>query len=293
MTDEKQVYEAEVVDAMPAGVALIKAENTQMASMAHLHPRDEKTILKKVLAEIDMAPELASTKFYSIPYRDRDPETGEEKRVFVEGPSIKLALQLVRRYGNAAADVRHIEENEDEVKLMAVFLDYETNVRLSKSYTVSKWQRRRNGQTVRLDSQRLSAHIQANGSKALRNIILDSLPEELVHQAYKKVRALAERKAKKEIHDPKKWAEDTVKAFAVMKVPKEALVAYFGHDLDACSQEEVTKLRGIYNAIKDGHTTAAEVFAPEPGSGDGPEPAPAPEKEDAAGVRDLFGGKAQ
>lgn len=291
--EQPRVVEAELVEAVPSGVALIKAENSQMASIARLNPRDERTVLKKVMAEINLAPELAGSKFYSIPYKDRDPETGEEKTVYVEGPSIKLALQILRRYGNAAAEVRRMDEDDDKINLVAVFLDYETNVRIAKSYTVSKWFKKRNGQTIRLDAQRLTSHIQANASKALRNVILDSVPEEMVHVAYKEVRKLADKKSKKEVTaDPKKWAEDTAKAFLALKVPEAALISYLGHPLEKSTPEEVSKLRGIYNAIKDGHTTAMEVFAPEPGSNDGPEPAPTT-GEAGQQVKDLFGGEAR
>jgi hypothetical protein len=146
-----------------------------------------------------------------------------------------------------------IGEDEEKVYLSGVFLDLETNFRVERPFTVSKLFRHRDGRVEALREQRLVQAIQAGASKSIRNAILAGLPRGFVETFYRRARAIAEREAKTT------WSK-LLEAYREFGVSKEMIEAHLGHPIEKISKEEIVDLRGIFNSLKDGVATAAEVF---------------------------------
>lgn len=233
------------------GATLMRVEHDAMLAVSVQRPRKEKLVLERALAELDMVPALAERNFYAIPYEDRR----EGKTVIVTGPSIHAARSLARRWGNCGSKAVITGEDEDKVYLAGIFVDLETNVRFERPLTVSKWLRKRNGDRYRLNDQRLVQAIQAGASKAERNAILAGLPDYLVQSYDLRAREIAAKDAKAG------WSK-LMEAFKPYGVTREALERHLGHPLEKVTDEEIVDLRGIYNAIKDGQTSASDVFPP-------------------------------
>jgi hypothetical protein len=233
-----------------SGATLMKIENENMQAMSLAHPRNERKVLSGALEELEQYPDLAARYYYSIPYAE---ERGSDRKVEVKGPSVHAALSLARRWGNCVVRGFQVGEDEDKVYLSGVFLDMETNFRVERPHAVSKFIRRRDGKTQALREQRLIMAIQAGASKAMRNAILNGLPDGLVEAFYGRARSVAAREAKE------RWSK-MLTAFREFGVSREMIEDHLGHPLEKVTENEVADLIGIYNALNDGQVQATDIF---------------------------------
>lgn len=240
------------------GAKLMRMENDSMAAVAVQRPRDESEVIKKAIRELDIAPENAKAAYYSIPYKERQVD-GSYKVVKVEGPSIKAAMSLARRWGNCTVASRLMNEDESGWDLEGVFVDFETNFRVSRPFRVSKVAKKRGGGTYRLDPQRELMALQAGASKAIRNATLAGLPDYLVSAYNNRAREIVGGKL------DQKATPETVAAvmrtFSKIDVTQEQLERYTKLSVDLWTGNEIADLRGLWNAIQDGQVTAEEAFA--------------------------------
>lgn len=140
-------------------------------AMAQIITR-QKVAVKRDRAEIlatmkSLALQAGPAYFYSIPYKDR--KTG--KTVRVEGPSIKLAVDLAREYGNCSAECVVQRETPTHWTLAARFIDYETGFTLQRPFS----QRRSQNTGMRDSARQEDIVFQIAASKAIRNVIINAL----------------------------------------------------------------------------------------------------------------------
>src|SRR5262245_24197118 len=114
-----------------------------------------------------------------------------------EGPSIHLARELARIWGNLDNGVRELRRGEDESEVLAYAWDQEANVRTSRSFIVPHQRMVKvDGQQVRrdlVDLQDVYLNNQNVGARALRECIFAMLPAEFVDEAIRTCRATIER----------------------------------------------------------------------------------------------------
>jgi len=246
-----------VVELVKSGEVLMRVENDSMLSAAIQRPRKEEEIVKAALRELDIMPEEAGTAYYSIPFKDRA-QDGSVRIVKVEGPSIKAAMSLSRRWGNCSVSARMLNEDETGFDLEGVFIDLESNFRVARPQRVSKTFRRRGGDVVWLTPDRMVMAIQAGASKGMRGAVLAGLPAYLVNAYYKKARQIAG--GNLEAKADAKIVKAVLEAFDRFKATQADLEKYTAKPLADWTGSEVADLRGLWNAIQDGQTTAEEVF---------------------------------
>lgn len=236
------------------GHALIRIENETMMQVAVQRPRDEGVVIKGALRELELVPEEAGKAYYSIPYTDR--QTGKVTKV--EGPSIKAAMALARRWGNCTTGARVLNEDKEGFDVEGVFIDLETNFRITRPQRVSKWFKPRAGGMQQLTIDRQMMAVQAGASKAIRNAILAGLPAYLVGAYDKKARAIVA--GKLDAPADAKTTKAVLDAFAKWAVTREQLEGYAELPVEQWTGTQIADLRGLWNAIHDGQATVAEAF---------------------------------
>jgi hypothetical protein len=249
------------------GHALMRIENETMLSVAVQRPRNEAAIMKGALGELDLVPEEAARAYYSIPYKEKQPD-GSVRVVKVEGPSIKAAMTLARRWGNCTTTARILNEDKEGFDLEGVFVDLETNFRVARPMRVGKFFKLRSGSVVLLDPKKQEMAIQSGASKAMRNAILAGVPPYLVAAYDKKARAIVGGGA--DAPAEKKTVDAVVAAFAKWKVTREHLETYEELPASAWTGTQIADLRGLWNSISDGQVTVDEVFFLAPTEQPGP-----------------------
>jgi hypothetical protein len=213
--------------------------------VAKRFPRDEKTVFDRVLVACQRT-SLASQAIYSYARGGTD----------ISGASIRLAEQLLRMWGNASAGLRELEGDEEESILEAFAIDYETNVRIVKTFTVKHERRTKKG-TFKLDDPRDRYENLANfGARRLRSCILALLPGDLVEAACEQCEQTLLAKADTSPEATKKM----VGAFSQFKVTKDQIEKRIQRRIDSITPAQVISLRKVFNSLKDGMSNASDWF---------------------------------
>lgn len=135
-------------------------------------PRDEHLAYAKVM-EACKRKSLAEKAIYSYP---RSGST-------ISGPSIRLAEELARCWGNVDFGIKELSQKEGESEMSAYCWDMETNTMSSQTFVVAHVRDTKKGQ-VKLSEQRDIYENNANmAGRRLRARILAILPPDLVEAA--------------------------------------------------------------------------------------------------------------
>ena len=151
---------------VPSGHALVRptaglVDRIIGAQEVAVH-RDEGKILAKLTA---LAAAASDSWFYRFPVKSKGGATE-----YVEGPSIKLANDVARIFGNDVIEVREIDVGDAWV-FYARFSDLETGFSMERAF------RQRKSQTsMKTNADRIAdLTYQIGQSKAIRNVITNSL----------------------------------------------------------------------------------------------------------------------
>jgi hypothetical protein len=216
-----------------------------MVFMAKQFPRDENAALERILKACERKT-LAESAMYEYP-------RGGQK---VTGPSIRLAETIARSWGNIVFGVNELEQRGGESVVKAYAWDIETNVQQEKTFTV-KHERRAAGVNKRLDDPRDIYEMVANqGARRVRACILGIVPGDVVEAAVEKCKETLA----KNIGDIKEHINKMIKAFEAYKVTPEMLEKFIGCKIEAFSANDLVRLGGVYNSLKDGMAKPGQYF---------------------------------
>jgi len=246
---------AQVVAAVQARYALAKRM-----------PRDYDEVRVRLLKECKR-PRFAEVAIYHKPIGKG-----------IEGPSIRFAEAALRCMTNVWPEVITILDSEDTRIVRVSVTDLEANITYSKDVTITKTVERSKAEGKDVLGSRLNSYgkttyiVRATDddilnkenalvSKALRTVGLRLIPGDILDEALEQVKRTLHDSA---AQDPDAMRKRLVDAFASLGVGPAQLVAYLRHPLEQTSPAEITRLREIHAAIKDGETTWADVM----GTGD-------------------------
>lgn len=233
------------------------AEVQASLTIAKARPRDPHSAFEKMI-ESCSRPAFALKSFYSYP------RAGQT----ISGPSIRMAEELARLWGNMEYGIRELSQRDGETEMEAYAWDLETNMKSSQRFTVKHELSTRQG-TKQLTDQRDIYELGANlGARRLRSRILAILPPDYVDGAVQQCAHTIAGGGQKTLEDRIK---EMLKAFAAFGIKKQHLETRLGLKLSDILPEQFTDLVGIYNSIKDGQSKASDWFgagqaAPQEGS---------------------------
>lgn len=224
------------------------AEVQAMFLMAKQAPRNEGQAIAKAMEACGQW-ELATRAFYSFP------RGGEN----VNGPSIGLATELARCWGNI--DYGIMELSRDDVaghtEMLAFARDLETNTRSHQTFIVPHARDTRSGRKALTDMRDIYENNANNGARRLRECIFRVLPVHLRAAAEDRCRDVLEKgKGDKPIAAR---IADAIKAFSDIGVTLDRLEAKQGKS-ERWTGVELANLEVSYRSIKRGETTADEAF---------------------------------
>jgi hypothetical protein len=194
----------------------------------------------------------------------------------VTGPSIRFAEAALRCMGNVMPEVATVYDDTKKRIVRVTVTDLEANLTYSQDVVVEKTVERsklRGGQqpiAVRTNSNGYKTFIveateddllnkqAALVSKALRTLALRVLPGDILDECMDQVIATQEARDKA---DPDAARKRLVDAFVQIGVKPSDIKTYLGHDLAASSPAEISELRAVYAAIRDGEGTWADAVA--------------------------------
>lgn len=221
------------------------AEAEGQLTLAKKFPRNFSQAMEEILNSCSYI-EFAEEAFYALP---RGGQT-------VRGPSIRLAEEIARCYGNFQYGHRELARNDGESVVEVYAWDMERNNRSSRQITIPHIMDTRQGGKKLVGQKEIADYIANIASKQMRSRILALLPKPLVAAAIKRCEATLAGTGDQTIQQR---LEKMQGMFIKYGVTVAMLETYLGHSLDKTTTDEITDLIAVYSAIKDG-AGAKEFF---------------------------------
>lgn len=205
--------------------------------------RNEQRILQKLKA---LAAAAGDDWYYRFPVKRKG--GGQD---WIEGPSIKLANDVARIYGNCDIDCR-CQDLGDSWVFLARFTDFETGFTLTRPF-----QQRKNQQAIKTDNARaLDIAFQIGASKAIRNVVVNAL-QTFSDYAYNEARnSLVDKIGS----DLEKWRNRTIEGLRNIPVEINRVEAVIGRASKEWLAPDVARIIAMMKAIADGMASVDETF---------------------------------
>jgi len=259
--------------------AQVKAAAEARYIIALQRPRDMDTVRVRILGDCQR-PRFAQVARYRRPVgKKKNEDTGRWEESFVEGPSIRFAESAIRAMGNIDIQTITTFDSPEKRIIQVSATDLETNAHWARDITIPKTVERRK---LRAGQQALGTRTNSYGdtvyvviasdgefatkeaaeiSKAVRTLGLRHIPGDILDEAMDMCIKTA---ANEDAKDPTAARKAVVDAFAGLGVNPASLAEYLGQEVGSCSPAQIGELRALYNALKAGEFTWAEVMAPPP-----------------------------
>ena len=218
------------------------AEAQGQLTLAKKFPRSVTAAITEFL-EACNSPAFASTAFYSVPNRG-------------SGPSIRLAEEAARCYGNFVYGHRELSRMDGKSEIEVYAWDMEKNNRSSRQITVMHVTDTKHGPKRLTDQTDIDNKIANVASKQMRGRILALMPKHMIAAGVEAAKRTLAGGGEKPISER---LIAMAAAFGKFGVNNEMLVHYLGHPVDNTTVDELADLMGIYTAIKEG-AKASEYF---------------------------------
>lgn len=227
-----------------AGAVSVEAEIRAAITVALRFPRNEDRSFEKLMRSC-RRPAFADDASYSFPRAGND----------ITGPSIYLAREAARVWGNIRHGLNIIVDDEETRTIEAWAWDLETNTKVFAQDTFKKLIYRKKGGWIKPDERDLRELTNRRGAILKRNCILEIMPTDLIDDARNMAVQTLQKGA---AADPEAARKKIITAFSALNITPEMLEQNLGHPLAQCSPAEIAELRQIYKSIADGNSTWGE-----------------------------------
>lgn len=230
------------------GDLVISTQDTIITAQKVAVPRDLTAIMTnlKVLARM-----AGDNYYYAWETKNKNGTKGE-----VFGPTIKLANDVAREYGNCVvgSDARDIG---DHWLIAARFVDLQTG------YSLTRLFQQRKGQKVTKDADRdLDIAFQIGQSKAIRNVITNALQSFTDFALEEAKKSLVEKFGK----DLPKFREMALERLAEMDIAVDRVERLLGRAPGEWTAKDLARISANLQGIRDGMTTIDDTFPVSGGS---------------------------
>jgi hypothetical protein len=236
------------------------AEVQAAMTIAKRFPRDPIVAMDRILNACTR-PGLAEAALYQYARGGQD----------ITGPSIRLAEQLARDWGNIVCGVTELTRANGVSECLAYAWDLETNFRDEKRFQVKHWRDTRNGGYVIKEERDIYELIANMGARRKRACLLAVIPGDVQDAAVKQCHVTLTTKAEVTPERIKAMLE----LFAQYNVTKEQIEKRIQRRLDSITPSLFVQLGKIANSLRDGMSKPEEWFEPETlaaATGDTPSP---------------------
>lgn len=233
--------------------AVVKAEIDMQIATAKAYPRSLTRFQKEVTQMATFNEKIAEECFYALPRKERDPETGQQVKKTITGPSARYGEIVLSAWGNCRAGARPIGEEADFVICQGFFFDVERNVAVQRE--VKRRITTRSG--ARYSPDMIATTTNAGCSIAQRNAVFAGIPKVFWTDGFEAARKAA-------IGDVKTLAtkrSEMIAYFGKMGVtPDLVITAVDVVGIEDIGIDELVELKGIATALKEGDTTVEQAF---------------------------------
>jgi hypothetical protein len=271
MSDENAVVSVQTSGSVPAlthetASTAVAAQARAMVEARYLMakhcPRDIDAARQALLRECKR-PGFAEAAIYNKPIGKG-----------IKGPSIRFAEAAIRCLKNIDVQTMTVYDDEEKRIVRVSACDLEANTVYSQDVTIQKTVERNSPAGYEIVSQRTNKQNQivyivkatdddilnkqnALISKAVRTLGLRLVPGDLIDES---MDACMETQRTKDAVDPDAAKRKLFDAFGTVGVTVDQIKKYLGNEATTLTPKELSDLRGLYSAIKDGETSWAEAM---------------------------------
>ena len=178
----------------------------------------------------------------------------------VNGPSIRLAEEIARDWGNIDCGWTELERNDRESTVKAYAWDLETNAYKQITFMVPLQRTKRSGSgriTVPITDERDIYELLANNAaRRMRNCVLAIIPGDIVEDAVSQCHKTLVTKCEITPDRIKKM----LAAFEPFGVTKQQIETRIQRKIEAIAPAQFVKLMEIFNSLKDGMSEPSDWF---------------------------------
>ena len=207
--------------------------------------RDDAEVLKKLRV---LAAAAGENWYYRFPVKNKQKNTTD----FVEGPSIKLANDLARIYGNNEIDCRS-QDVGDHWVFYARFIDIETGYSLTRPFQQRKNASRMGGD----EDRRLDIAFQIGASKAIRNVVINAL-QTFADFAFEEARNALVDKIGRNLEGWRTRVQEKLSG----RLDIKRVEAVIGRTVGEWLAPDIAKVVATMKAVEDGMASIDEAFPP-------------------------------
>lgn len=221
------------------------AEMQAQIYLAKQFPRDQRTAMDAILTACQR-PGLASCAVYSY----------ARGGSAISGPSIRLAEEIARNWGNIECGWNEMERDKDSSKVRAFAWDKESNVLKTMVFIVPHYRTTKQGRR-RLEDERDLYELLANqASRRMRNCILALIPGDVVESAV----AQCQKTMVTHCDITSESIAKLVEAFSAFGVTKRQIEKRIQRNMESITPAQFVRMREIYTSLRDGMSEPADWF---------------------------------
>lgn len=221
-----------------------RAEIESAIIVAKKFPRNEAEAFQELMKACSR-PSFAEDATYSFPRGDKE----------VSGPSVNLAREAGRIFGNIRFGLYIVREDEESILVRGWAWDIQRNTKVEHDDSFKKLIQRKGKGWVIPDERDLRELVNRRGAILVRNSLLQIMPKDLIQDALYQCSKTLEQKADE---DPDATRKRLLVDFSRINVSVEQLEQKLGHAFSQASSKELAELRGICNSILNGNSTWSE-----------------------------------
>ena len=244
----------------PSAAAAVEIQSTRAIQevraaymMAQQFPRNENQAFQNIMLACKRK-RLAEVAEYEYP-------RGNER---ITGPTIRLAEVLKQYWGHLDSGFVEVDQRKGWSTVMAYAVDLQSGARETKTFQVEHVRHTKHGRKALTDPRDIYEHVANQAARRQRACILALIPGDFVEAAVEQCR-----KTLKSNDVPlEERIKKMVAAFGEHQVTVEMIEKLLGMPLKSASENQVARLRRVYQSLMDGVATREQLF----GLDEGPKP---------------------
>jgi hypothetical protein len=263
-----------------AAAAVVQREVAEVQSamvIAKKFPRDPIAAMDRILQSC-ARPSLAHASLYQYSRGGQD----------ISGPSIRLAEELARGWGNIVCGVTELTRHGGTSECLAYAWDLETNFRDEKRFQVKHWRDTKSGGYALKDERDIYEVIANQGARRKRACLLAVIPADVQEAAVQQCEVTLRTKTD---CTPER-VKSMVEKFGEFGVTQQQIEKRIQRRIDAMTPALMMQLGRVYNSLRDGMSQPGDWFesveTPSHSKGD----APAQPERGVAGTKEALRRKA-
>lgn len=231
-----------------ASVQTISHEVSEMQAqifLAKQFPRDQRRAADAILTACQR-PGLASVAVYSYARGGTN----------IAGPSIRLAEEIARSWGNLECGWNELERDKDSSKVRAFAWDKETNVLKTLVFVVPHYRSTKQGSYKLKDERDIYELLANQAARRMRNCILALIPGDVVEAAVEQ----CQKTMVTSCEITPETLRKLVMAFEEFAVGKKQIEKRIQRNLEAITPAQFVRMREIYTSLRDGMSDPSDWF---------------------------------